>query len=102
MPSRAIRRRADRWVRRPRPAAVVRWIARRDIRASRRPDHPRARLAVEEARTERHRLDGAAQAHQPRATVTPPALLIVFVITKMIALAGHHVPLSWWTPVAYL
>jgi arylsulfatase A-like enzyme len=30
------------------------------------------------------------------------SLLLVFVLAKAIALAGHHVPLSWWSPIAYL
>jgi len=30
------------------------------------------------------------------------SLLAVLVITKVIVLAGHDVPLSWWSPIAYL
>jgi len=30
------------------------------------------------------------------------SLLLVFAAAKTAALAGHHVPLSWWSPVAYL
>ncbi|HEV3139626.1 MAG TPA: sulfatase [Vicinamibacterales bacterium] len=30
------------------------------------------------------------------------ALLVVFLAAKATALAGHHVPLSWWTPVAFV
>src|SRR5947207_5667975 len=30
------------------------------------------------------------------------SLLLVFVLAKAAMLAGHHVPLSWWSPVAYL
>src|SRR5712692_6789944 len=30
------------------------------------------------------------------------SLLVVFVLAKMSALAGHHVPVSWWSPIAYL
>jgi arylsulfatase A-like enzyme len=33
--------------------------------------------------------------------VRPASLLVVFVAAKAAALAGHHVPLSWWTPIAY-
>lgn len=29
------------------------------------------------------------------------SLLAVFVLAKAAMLAGHHVPLSWWSPVAY-
>jgi arylsulfatase A-like enzyme len=29
------------------------------------------------------------------------SLLIVFVLAKAAVLAGHHVPLSWWSPIAY-
>src|SRR5438093_3010091 len=29
------------------------------------------------------------------------SLLAVFVMAKAAMLAGHHVPLSWWSPVAY-
>lgn len=31
----------------------------------------------------------------------PASLLVVFVAAKAAALAGHHVPMSWWTPIAY-
>src|SRR5438094_7681742 len=30
------------------------------------------------------------------------SLLVVFVLAKAAALAGHHIPLSWWSPIAYL
>ena len=30
------------------------------------------------------------------------SLLLVFVLAKAAALGGHHVPLSWWAPIAYL
>jgi hypothetical protein len=30
------------------------------------------------------------------------SLLLVFVLAKAIVLAGHHVALSWWSPIAYL
>jgi glucan phosphoethanolaminetransferase (alkaline phosphatase superfamily) len=30
-----------------------------------------------------------------------PSLLIVFVVAKAIALVGHDVPLSWWSPIAF-
>ena len=30
------------------------------------------------------------------------SLLLVFVLAKAAALAGHHVPFSWWSPIAYL
>ena len=30
------------------------------------------------------------------------SLLLVLVLAKVAALAGHHVPLSWWSPIAYL
>jgi len=30
------------------------------------------------------------------------SLLLVFALAKSIVLAGHHVPFSWWAPVAYL
>jgi hypothetical protein len=29
-------------------------------------------------------------------------LLLVLVLAKVAVLAGHHVPLSWWSPIAYL
>jgi len=29
------------------------------------------------------------------------SLLTVFVLAKAAALAGHHLPLSWWSPIAY-
>src|SRR6185295_13176655 len=28
-------------------------------------------------------------------------LLVVFLAAKAAALMGHHVPLSWWSPIAY-
>ena len=30
------------------------------------------------------------------------SLLLVFVLAKAAALAGHHVPFAWWSPIAYL
>lgn len=30
------------------------------------------------------------------------SLLMVLVLAKVAVLAGHHVPLSWWSPIAYL
>jgi arylsulfatase A-like enzyme len=30
------------------------------------------------------------------------SLLLVLVLAKVAVLAGHHVPLSWWSPIAYL
>ncbi len=30
------------------------------------------------------------------------SLLLVFVLAKAAVLAGHNVPLTWWTPIAYL
>jgi len=30
------------------------------------------------------------------------SLMMVFVVAKAIVLAGHHVPASWWSPIAYL
>lgn len=30
------------------------------------------------------------------------SLLLVFALAKAAMLAGHHVPLSWWSPIAYL
>jgi len=30
------------------------------------------------------------------------SLLLVFLLAKAAMLAGHHIPLSWWTPVAYV
>ena len=30
------------------------------------------------------------------------SLLVVFVVAKAAVLAGHHLPLSWWSPIAYL
>ena len=30
------------------------------------------------------------------------SLLAVLVLTKVIVLAGHDVPLAWWSPIAYL
>src|SRR5207247_1114711 len=35
-------------------------------------------------------------------TTRVAGLLVVFVFAKLIALAGHDVPLSWWSPIAYL
>jgi lipoteichoic acid synthase len=29
------------------------------------------------------------------------SLLVVFVVAKAAALTGHHVPVSWWSPIAY-
>ncbi|HMD35517.1 MAG TPA: sulfatase [Vicinamibacterales bacterium] len=34
--------------------------------------------------------------------MTAAALLIVFVAAKAVTIAGHHLTLSWWTPIAYL
>ena len=30
------------------------------------------------------------------------SLLLVCVVAKAIVLAGHHVALSWWSPIAYV
>jgi hypothetical protein len=30
------------------------------------------------------------------------SLLLVLVLAKIAVVAGHHVPLSWWSPIAYL
>ena len=30
------------------------------------------------------------------------SLLLVFIVAKAIVLAGHHVAVSWWSPIAYL
>ena len=31
----------------------------------------------------------------------PASLFVVFVVAKAAGLMGHHVPLSWWSPIAY-
>jgi len=36
-----------------------------------------------------------------RLTRLTPSLAVVLVIAKVIALAGHDVPLSWWSPLAF-
>lgn len=32
----------------------------------------------------------------------PASLFVVFVLAKAAALMGHHVPVTWWSPMAYL
>jgi lipoteichoic acid synthase len=34
--------------------------------------------------------------------VKAASLLLVLVLAKVAVLAGHHAPLSWWSPIAYL
>jgi arylsulfatase A-like enzyme len=44
----------------------------------------------------------AAEAHQSAATMRTASLLLVFLFAKVVMLAGSSVPLSWWSPIAFL
>ena len=40
-------------------------------------------------------------ASRPLFSDRAAGLFVVFVAAKAAALMGHHVPLSWWSPIAY-
>src|SRR5204863_708579 len=96
-----------------RAAVVVRRLAVRNLQAAAGAVRDRARLDLAQTWTDRDRLDRPAETDQPRRTgsggqgprnraMTAAALLIVFVAAKAVTIAGHHLTLSWWTPIAYL
>jgi hypothetical protein len=58
-------------------------------------------LDLAETRIERDRLVVPAQAIEPGETMRALALLCVFVIAKLLILAGRPIQLSGWTPIAY-
>src|SRR5205085_5663431 len=60
------------------------------------------RLDVEAARTGRAGIVAAPQAVESRHAVRAISLFAVLVTARAITLAGHPIPLSAWTPIAYL
>ena len=81
---------------------VVRRRPRRALRPAAGADRHRSRLALAEARRQRNRLSGPAQAAQPGARVKAASLFVVLALAKAAALWGHTIPPSWWSPIAYL
>jgi phosphoglycerol transferase MdoB-like AlkP superfamily enzyme len=57
---------------------------------------------VAAARARRAGIVVAAQTAESRPALRAASLLAVLVSAKAITLLGHHVPLSWWSPFAYL
>src|SRR5262249_23216241 len=62
----------------------------------------RPRLDLAEARRQPHRVDRAAEADQPGASLRPAALFVVLAAAKAAGLWGHHLSQSGWTPIACL
>src|SRR5207245_7951237 len=81
---------------------VVRRRPQLALRASACATRHRPRLDLASARRQPNRLGRAAAAHQPGASMRPASLLLVFVLAKAAGLFGHHLPISAWSPIAYV
>src|SRR5690348_12140623 len=62
---------------------------------------PGARLDLAQMGRRPDRVAGAVEARLPGAAMRAASLLLVLVLAKAIALAGHRLDYNWWSPVAY-
>src|SRR4029079_6181061 len=62
---------------------------------------PGARLDVEAARGGGAGIVAAAQAAESRPALRAPCMRAFLVSATAVTLAGHHIPLSVWSPFAY-